>query len=275
VGKGASITYILRAVTPPSACFLLLLSVEQGPQGGTESQKPPTGPELHEILSRIDALHKRRDDGAALAEEQQLVKASVGSTGNDYGVLWRAARLYFWMSDDPSAGNEQRSKLGKIGWELAERAIAVNPKQGEAYYWAAVNMGNYALGLGVVKALTMGLETTFKTRLQRATELLPAYEYGGIDVAWGRFYEKLPWPKRDRKKAEQHLRRVLTQLYGDNLRARVYLADTLAHEDRAPEAKKLLEDVAAATPGRYDAPEERRAKALGAGLLRDVVKSMN
>jgi hypothetical protein len=230
---------------------------------------------IAQILARVDLLHRRRDERAALAEEHQLVDATVARAGTDYGVLWRAARFYFWLSDDPSVPAEQRSKLGKMGWDLAERAIAANPNQADGYYWAAVNMGNYALGLGVVKALTMGMEAKFKDRLTRAGRLAPAYQYGGVDVAWGRFYEKLPWPKRDRKKAEEHLRLALTQANGANLRARVYLADTLAQNDRAAEAKKLLDGVAAAVPGRYDVPEERRAKALGAGLLAGVVKLMN
>ena len=110
---------------------------------------------------------------------------------------------------------------------------------------------------------------------RKAGELDPKYQYGGIDVAWGRFYEKLPWPKRDRKKAEEHLRKVLTQINPNNLRARVFLADTLAHDKRAAEAKRLLEEVMAAPAGKYDAPEERRAKALATGLLPEVVKAMN
>lgn len=233
----------------------------------------PAGPA--DVLGRVDALHKRRDDRAALAEERQLVDAAVARAGNDYETLWRAARLYFWLSDDPSQSNETRSKLGKTGWDLAERAIVAAPNQAAGYYWAAVNMGNYALGLGVVKALTQGMEGKFTGRLSRAGELDPKYQFGGIDVAWGRFYEKLPWPKRDRKKAEVHLRRVLTGLNPNNLRARVFLADTLAHDNRAAEAKRLLEEVAAAPVGRYDAPEERRAKALATGLLPEVIKLMN
>jgi hypothetical protein len=225
-------------------------------------------------LARIDALHKRRDDRGALTEERQLLDAGVRKAGADYQMLWRAARLYFWLSDDPSQSHDQRSKNGKIGWDLAERAIVASPNQGAAYYWAAVNMGSYALGLGVMKALTQGMEGKFKGRMQRAGQLVPNYEYGGVDVAWGRFYEKLPWPKRDRKQAEQHLRRVLTQVNPNSLRARVYLADTLAQDGRATEAKKLLDEVAAAPIGRYDAPEERRAKALGVGLMPDVVKAM-
>jgi len=240
----------------------------------SENLGEKSGVTLGQVKARIDALHRRRDDRAALAEERRLVDGALARASGDYEVLWRAARLYFWLSDDPSIATDERSKIGKIGWDVAERAIAANPEQAAGYYWAAVNMGNYALGLGMVKALTMGLEGKFKGRLERAGQLAPGYQSGGVDVAWGRFYEKVPWPKRDRKQAEAHLRRVLTQLDGNNLRARVYLADTLAHERRAAEAKKLLEEVAAAPVGRYDAPEERRAKALGVGLLPTVLKLM-
>ncbi|MBC8131469.1 MAG: hypothetical protein H7X95_00700 [Deltaproteobacteria bacterium] len=231
-------------------------------------------PTLAETLARIDALHVKRDDRGALLEQRTLLNDTLARAPAAYEVLWRAARFYFWLSDDPGANNEERSKLGKTGWDIAERAIIANPNQAAGYYWAAVNMGNYALGLGVVKALTLGMEDKFKGRLTRAGQLAPDYQHGGVDVAWGRFYEKLPWPKRDRKKAETHLRRVLTGLNGSNLRARVYLADTLAHDDRAAEAKKLLEQVASAPLGRYDAAEERRAKALSVGLMPTVVKLM-
>lgn len=277
---GASITYILQRVSPPIACLLILFSVEAGAVSNAApapaaAALPAAAADPVDPMARIDALHKRRDDRAALAEERKLVDAAVAHAGNDYETLWRAARLYFWLSDDPSQSHETRSKLGKVGWDLAERAIVASPKQVGGYYWAAVNMGNYALGLGVVKALTQGMEGKFTSRLSKAAELDPKYQYGGIEVAWGRFYEKLPWPKRDRKKAEEHLRKVLTQINPSNLRARVFLADTLAHDKRAAEAKRLLEEVAAAPVGRYDAPEERRAKALGTGLLPEVVKLMN
>jgi len=36
---------------------------------------------------------------------------------------------------------------------------------------------------------------------------------------------------------------------------------------RAVEAKTLLDEVNAAVPGHYDAPEERRAKAMAAGVM--------
>ena len=90
-------------------------------------------------------------------------------------------------------------------------------------------MGNYALGLGVVQGAVAGLEGKFRDRLGHAAALNDGYEYGGVDTAWGRFFDKLPWPKRDRKKAEEHLRRAL-QINPAALRARVYLASVYLDE---------------------------------------------
>lgn len=260
---------VVAAARPPA-------SVSSSPTTAPTTIAPPgTAPTLVETLARIDALHHRRDERPALIEERRLIDAAAAQSPRDYAVLWRAARLYFWLSDDPSVAKGERSQLGKAGWDLAERAIAIDAGQAAGHYWAAVNMGSYALGLGIMKALTMGMEGKFKDRLQRAGQLAPAYEFGGVEVAWGRFYEKLPWPKRDRRRAEEHLRRVLVEQNPNNLRARVFLAETLANDGRAVEAKKLLDEVAAAKPGRYDAPEERRAKAMAVGVLANVTKLLN
>ena len=228
---------------------------------------------LPTMLARIDDLHRRRDDKSAFAEEQRLVQAGLARAPNDYGLLWRAARFYFWASDDPGLAKEQRSRWGKDGWDIAEHAIAVNPNDVAGYYWAAVCMGNYALGLGVVKALSDGLDGKFRDWLGKAAALNDGYEWGGVETAWGRFFDKLPWPKRDRKQAEEHLRRAL-QINPAALRARVYLGVTYLGADRAPEAKQLLDEVAAAPVGRYDPPEERRAKAMAAGLQPELAAKL-
>jgi tetratricopeptide (TPR) repeat protein len=252
--------------------LLVLFIVEEA---GTDSRVPARSvlagpPPLAAVLGRIDELHRRRDDRVAWSEEQGLVQSALARAPQDYGVLWRAARFYFWLSDDPGQSNEQRSRFGKEGWDLAERAIAVNPNHVAGHYWAAVCMGNYALGLGVVKALAKGMEGKFRERLGRAGQLDLRFEYGGIEIAWGRFFDKLPWPKRDREQAEQHLLRAM-QINPLSLRARVYLASSYLDRDRVAEAKRLLDEVnAAPATGRYDPPEERRSRAVGAGMMSQV-----
>jgi tetratricopeptide (TPR) repeat protein len=258
-----------------SALLAVLFCVDARPVASAAPAAAPAAAPIADsaplpaVLARIDDLYKRRDDRAAWAEEQRLVQATLARAPQDYGVLWRAARSYFWLSDDPGLNNDQRSKLGKDGWDLAERAVAANPNDVAGQYYAAVCMGNYVLGLGIMKALSKGLEGKFRDRLGRAEQLNPRFEHGAIDTAWGRFYDKLPWPKRDRTKAAEHLRRAL-QIGPDNLRARVYLAQVDLEEDRAPEAKRLLDEVTPARGGRDGSPEERRAKALASGLLPQV-----
>jgi len=68
----------------------------------------PPLPPLAQQLARIDQLHLRRDDRVAWSEEQALVQAAVARAPQDFGVLWRAARYYFWLSDDPGQSAEMR-----------------------------------------------------------------------------------------------------------------------------------------------------------------------
>lgn len=250
---------------------LLVIPLLVAWSGAAAAAQPTT---VAEMVARIDELHKRRDDPRALAEERTMVDEAVANMSGEYALLWRAARVYVWMGDDPGMAKEQRSRLGKMAWELAERAIPLEPNDPAAHYWAAVGMGTYALGIGVLKALSMGIEGKFRERLGRAEQLSPGFERGGVGVAWGRFYERLPWPKRDRKKAVENLRRTLTLYNPASLRARVFLAETLLHDDQPAEAKRLLDEVAAAPVGRYDAPEEKRAKLMGAALLPEVLKEL-
>ena len=262
-------------VSAPLAAVLAVgagASLGGAPGTGTAATNAASAP-LPALIARVDDLHRRRDDKTAWHEEQRLVQALISRAPGDYGVLWRAARFYFWASDDPGVSREQRSRWGKDGWDFAEKAITVNPNDVAGYYWAAVCMGNYALGLGVVKALSQGMEGKFRERLTHAQSLNAGYEVGAMETAWGRFYDKLPWPKRDRKKAEEHLRKAI-ELNPYALRARVFLASVYLDTDRIADAKRLLDEVAAAQVGRYDAPEERRAQALGAGLMPTVLAKL-
>jgi len=260
-------------VSAPLAVALVVgAGAGPGGAGGTAAVNATTAP-IPALLARVDDLYRRRDDKAAWHEQQRLVQALIARAPNEYGVLWRAARFYFWASDDPGVSKEQRSRWGKDGWDLAEKAIALNPNDVAGYYYGALCMGNYALGLGVVKALSQGMEGKFRDRLTHAQALNNGYDWGGIETAWGRFFDKLPWPKRDRKRAEEHLRKAI-ELNPSALRARVYLASAYLDADRTMEAKHLLDEVAASPLGRYDAPEERRAQALAAGLMPTVLAKL-
>jgi hypothetical protein len=221
------------------------------------------------VLVTLDALHARRDDPGALREARRLADEAVAHAPNDYGTLWRAARVLWTESDDKRRPESDRSALAKQAYDLAERAIALNPNDVAAQYWAALSIGNYGEGMGVIRALANGIEGKFKRPLERATALNVSYDHGAIPVVWAAYYLEMPWPKRDRGKAAQELKQAL-QINPDNLRARLYQARIAADEGHKDEARALLAAIAAAPVGRYDAPEERAVKreaaAMAAGL---------
>ncbi|HET6284160.1 MAG TPA: hypothetical protein VFH73_24595 [Polyangia bacterium] len=222
-----------------------------------------------EKLAQLDALHDRRDDHAALATARRLADAVIAEAPGDYDILWRAARVLFTASDEPSAPADERSRLGKQGYDVALRAIGANPNRVEGHYWAALSIGSYAEEMGVLHALVAGIEGKFKRPLERATALDVAYDHGNIPAVWAAYYLELPWPKRDRALAAQYLRQALA-INPANLRAHLYQARIAVDEQRPAEAKALLAEIAAAPIGRYDPPEERRVKkeaaVMAAGL---------
>jgi tetratricopeptide (TPR) repeat protein len=233
----------------------------------------PPAPGTAEVVARVDELWKRRDDPAALAQQKALLDQALARAPSDYHLLWRLGRWYAWKGDDPTLAKAERMNLGKTGWDLSERAVAINPNHVGAQFWGMAAMGAYALGLGIIKALTQGIEGKFRQRLSRAERFDPSYAHGGIPVAWGSYYAKLPWPKYDEGKATEYFRKALA-INPNNLRARVYWAELHLREDRPAEAKKLVEEVLRATPGKYDGPEERRCQILAARTMAKVNEAL-
>jgi cytochrome c-type biogenesis protein CcmH/NrfG len=231
------------------------------PSDAPRQASPAAGKAPQALLAEIDAAYKERDKPGAMDAMGKKLGDAVKQSPEDYEVLWRIARHYFWMSDDPDLDKKEKSRLGKAGWEYADKATAANPARVEGWHYAAAGMGNYALGIGIFTALRQGIEGKFKDRLSRAQAIDPKFEDGAIQTAWGRFWYELPWPKYSAKRCREALQEAL-RMNPDNVRARVYLADLEEKEDEPAKARAELEKAVANPPGRYDAPEERRWQAV-------------
>jgi len=250
-------------VLPALAVLAFLTAAEEPkPAAPPDTTSPAAAPAaagsgLDRLLAEADAAYEHRDEAGQLAILEARLEGAERDHPNDYAVLWRIARVYAWTSDDPAISDNEKSRLGKQGWDVAERAIAADPTKVEGWHYCAVNMGQYSLGIGILKALAQGIEGKFKDRLSHAEKIDPRFSGGAIPTAWGRFWYKLPWPKYDARKSEASLQEAL-HINPDNVRARVYLADLYEDEGHKDVALKQLEKAAAGEPGRYDAPEERR-----------------
>jgi tetratricopeptide (TPR) repeat protein len=228
--------------------------------------------ELKPLLAEIDALHVRRDDPAQLKALREKVAEAEKLAPNEYEVLWRVARLNVWLADDPGLSGNEKSRLGKLAWDVGDRASAANPARVEGWYFAATGVGMYALGIGVITALRQGIEGKFKDRLSAAERIDPAFNDGAIQTAWGRFWYELPWPKYSPDKSRKALEAALKKNPA-NARAHVYLADLLAKEDHRAEATAELQRAVATVPGRYDAPEERRWQEIAKKKLTESARA--
>ncbi len=251
---------MLRSViATPLALAAVLASAAPG---------PADGPPLAELLTRADAAYAVRDEPGRLDEGWQALEAADRLAPGDVEVRWRQARHEAWRAEDPAITDARRSEHGKRAWDLGERAIAADPRRVEGWFYAVSGMGNYSLGIGILSALSQGIEGKFRGRLLEAEKRDQNFQRGAIFVAWARFYFKLPWPKHDAGKSERMLRAALN-LNPDNVRARVYLAELYADKRRFPPAAAEYKAALAKPPGQYDPPEERRWQEVArAGLAR-------
>jgi tetratricopeptide (TPR) repeat protein len=229
---------------------------------GVERAPAPTEPaasEFETLLARADAAWMERDLPGKLEEMGAALDAAAKGRSPTYPLLWRQARLLGWRSEDPGLTKKEKSRLGKLAWDLGDQARALEPGKPEGHFFAMVGVGNYSLGIGVFSALGQGIEGKFKERLSRAEAIEPGFQGGAIPMSWGRFYFELPWPKHDVKRSEKHLRDAIA-LNGENVRAWIYLGDLLLDEGRKDEARAAWQRALAiaVVPGQGDPPEQRR-----------------
>jgi hypothetical protein len=220
------------------------------------SQTPPqAAPAVADAgwQASFDTLWKHRDEPGAVDQLHKLLEAPLAADKNSFDANWRLASLYNWEANNSEG--DKKAGLGHKGWDAADLAIAVKPGDVHAQYFGGTGIGLYAEGVGVLTALSQGLEGKFKDRIQAAMKIDKDFEDGAPQVVWGRFFFKLPWPKRD---VDQSIR-VLTPLmdsHPHNLRAKLYLAESLTDEGSVEDARKLVQSIIAAPPGE-DPPETR------------------
>jgi tetratricopeptide (TPR) repeat protein len=210
-----------------------------------------------EELASLDALHKRRAEAAAVKELDAALQKALQATPEDYELLWRRARLLQWQADSATA--KAKMVLGKQTWEVGDHARKVAPERVEGHYYAAVGVGAYAQGLGVLKALGEGIEGKFNERLDQALKLDAQFERGAPLIAKGRYYYELPWPKRDLKKSAALYEKVLAA-HPENLRAWTYLAETRLADGDEKQADEAVKKALAGSAD-YDPPEAQRVLA--------------
>ncbi len=242
-------------------------------QGAAEAAAPPAPPVVAEAspVEKLDTLWKTRDEEASLKDGDATIRAALKDKGEDYAVLWRAARLRWWVAD--GAKNEKLKKqIAKEGWLFAERALKVNGSGAEAKYYLALNIGAYSQAVGILTALGEGLEGKFLENLDFAIKNIESFDRYGPRNAKGRYWWELPWPKRDLAKSKTDLEFVAGK-HPEHLRAWLYLAETHLKDGKPKDAKAAMDKVLQGS-GAYDPPEARRIKDWAKPVAEEIEKAL-
>lgn len=207
-----------------------------------------------ELLSKADALYDAGDLKSVL-QSAELYAQQFKADPKSYEAAWKASRSYRQYANDSKEAEVEGWKdickqNGQLGMSFGEKAVALNPKGVEGYFWYGCSVGNYSDGVSVVTALREGLKGKTQENLEKAYELDKTYRDGGPIKAIGRFWFVLPWPLTDKVKALNYLQEF-QKLYPEDPEGQVFLAEVLIDRREKAEAKKLLEKAAASDQEYY------------------------
>jgi hypothetical protein len=234
-------------------------AVSLGPSAAAEPADGGASPQVESWTQRFDRRWTQRDERTVLEELYNLAKDAQKKNANDFDANVRLAAVLVWQADGLPDGTNAKAQSGKQGWSLADKARAVNPQDVRAQYYAGTGIGLYSEGVGILTALGEGLEGKFRSRVEAALKLDKNFLDGAPQMLMGRYFFKLPWPKRDVTESIKVLRTCI-QEHPHNLRGKLYLAESLLDDRKKQEAKQLIEQIDAAPIG-VDPPEDRRIKA--------------
>ena len=159
---------------------------------------PPAAPVAADFSKKLDELWATRDAAESIKQGNAAVNDGLKAFPNDYDLLWRSARHRWFIADGQDESKQAQKKiLAKEAWGYADRALKVKPGAFEGHYYKALSIGAYSEAIGILTAITEGIEGQFVENLDIALKANPDYDRAGPLRAKGRYYAQLPWPKRD------------------------------------------------------------------------------
>jgi hypothetical protein len=204
------------------------------------------------------------------AQRENLSRAEAaadiwkGRPATDFEAAWKLARAEYWIGGHARLETTRRDAL-QDGVDAGTRAVGLDSKRPEGYFWRAANMGALAESFGIMQGLKY--RGRIKSDLETVLKMDASWQQGSADRALGRWYAKVPglFGGSDAE-AEKHYRASLK--YNANSTASLFfLAELLLDHKRRPEARALLQQIIDAPIDPEWAPEDREFKAKARTLI--------
>ncbi len=204
------------------------------------------------LIKQGDALFSYDGTLEKYQKSMDFYKQAVAADPGSFEANWKCARaLRYYANKAQQTGAKDWKKtcatLGKEGMTYAQKAIDLNPKKPDGYYFYALNVGIYADGVSIVKALKEGLKDKTQSSFEKVIAIDKTYEKYAALVGIGRFWSVLPWPLNDKKKSLDYFRQYQKSgHFGEEPEGVVYMAEALINmggKDNKAEAKKILTEL--------------------------------
>ncbi len=225
-----------------------------------------------EIAKKADEAWAVRDNPAKAKESLELLKNALENTPEDYELLWRYARINFWLADS-SDNKDIKAKHGKEGYLAGQKATSIKPERVEGYFWGVASLGMYSEGIGILKSIKEGNKKKFEDMLNKALKIDKTYEGGGPVRTQGRFFARLPWPMKDVKKGLGLLDECIA-MNKKVIRATYYKAEILFDDGEYQKSKELLDKVLKDDFPGDDEPEKKLVKRWAERLIKKVEEKL-
>lgn len=230
------------------------------------------GANKEEIIRKADEAWAVRDSPGKAKESLEMLKEAISSNPEDFDLLWRYARINFWIADS-SNDKKIKARYGKEGYMAGKKATAVRPERVEGYFWGAATLGMYSEGIGILRSIKEGNKGKFEDMLNKALKIDRTYEGGGPIRTRGRYFARLPWPMKDVKKGIDLLDECIA-LNKKVIRALYYKAEILFEEGDYKQVKGIIERIRKDEFPGDDEPEKRLIRRWAEDLSKKVDKRL-
>ncbi len=203
-------------------------------------------------LDRADELIAKREEAFPdnLFEARDLLLQLTESDGKVGAAYWRLSQAMYWLGEYAAEKEHQEDFFGE-GVEYGREAVRLEPDVAASHLWYAANLGSHGMVRGIMASLSYMGDLEKHGRI--ALGLDESYMYGAPLRLLGRFYHKAPGfplgPGNTRKAIEMLERAV--EVGPEFPLNHLWLADAYLSRRKRQEARDLLEQILALTPGDY------------------------
>ena len=202
-------------------------------------------------LVEADALFEKGDitNISSILESIPLYIKAVGVNPDSYEANWKCARAHreyanLNLEQESEDWEDICKKYGKDGMEYGEKAIELESDKVEGQYYYGLCVASYSDGVSILKALKEGLKGSTQDAFYAAYEIDKMFAEGGPILSIARFWHQLPFPLRNKKRAEKYFNEH-HESFPDDPQGLVYFAELLIDRRKKDEAKPLLEKAVA------------------------------